>query len=108
MKLNEFFKTVGYDIDEILSYKSSDDKYLSWYKGFVNNFHKYYVYNGERQVFKNRYSLNLAKKICENFADFLMNEKVRITLGTDKNTKIINDLLRKNNNEKELKFGDEL
>ena len=37
-----------------------------------------------------------------------MNEKVRITLGTDKNTKIINDLLRKNNNEKELKFGDEL
>ena len=97
LKLKEFFKTIGYDIREILSYKSSDDKYLSWYKGFVNNFHKYYVYNGERQVFKNRYSLNLAKKICENFADFLMNEKVRVTLGTDKNTKIINDLLRKNN-----------
>ena len=32
----------------------------------MNNFHKYYVYSSNRQIFKNRYSLNLSNKICEN------------------------------------------
>lgn len=97
MKLIEFFKVQGYDISEVLSYRSNNDEYLSWYKGFVDKFHKYYVYNGEREVYKNRYSLGLAKKICENFADFLMNEKVKIKLGNDNDTKILNELLSDNN-----------
>ena len=97
MKLIEFFKIQGYDISEVLSYRSDNNEYLSWYKGFVDTFHKYYVYNGEREVYKNRYSLGLAKKICENFADFLMNEKVKINLGNDNDTKILNELLSNNN-----------
>lgn len=52
-------------------------KYVIFTEGFVDKFHKYYVYNDEREIYKNRYSLGLAKKICENFADFIMNEKVK-------------------------------
>ena len=97
MKLTEFFKQRGYDITDIINYHSQDKDYLGWYKGFVDKFHRYYVYNGERQIYKNRHSLSMPKKICENFADFLMNERVQITLGTDKHTKILNDLLDNNN-----------
>jgi hypothetical protein len=97
MKLEEFFKKIGFDISGIIGEYSETNKYLSWYRGFVDSFHKYYVYNGERQVFKNRYSLSIPKKICENFADFLMNERVKITLGKDESTKIINDILQINN-----------
>lgn len=97
MKIEDFFKLRGYDIKGIIEYQSNNSEYLGWYKGFVKNFHKYYVYNGEREVFKYRYTLNMPKKICESFADFLMNERVKITLGDDKSTKILNDLLIKNN-----------
>jgi A118 family predicted phage portal protein len=97
MKLEEFFKKIGFDISGIIGEYSQTDKYLSWYKGFVDSFHKYYVYNGERQVFKKRYSLSIPKKVCESFADFLMNERVKITLGKDENTEVINDILQINN-----------
>lgn len=97
MKLTDFFKSKGYDITDSITYHSQYSDYLGWYKGFVDKFHRYYVYNGERQIFKNRHSLSMPKKICENFADFLMNERVKITLGTDKDTKILNNLLDENN-----------
>ncbi|KAK8835452.1 hypothetical protein M9Y10_004556 [Tritrichomonas musculus] len=97
MKIEEFFKIRGYDIKGIIEYKSNNSEYLGWYKGFVENFHKYYIYNGEREVFNNRYTLNMPKKICESFADFLMNERVKITLGDDKSTDILNELLIKSN-----------
>lgn len=97
MKLIDFFKLKGYDISQIIEYQKNNVDYLDWYRGFVNNFHRYYVYNGENKVYKNRYALGMAKKICENFADFLISEKVKITLDNDKNTKTLNELLIKNN-----------
>ena len=97
MKLEEFFKFRGYDIQDIIKYKEKNSEYLGWYRGFVDKFHRYYTYNGERKVYKNRYTLGMGKTICENFASFLMNEKVKITLGDDKSTEILNDLLTKNN-----------
>lgn len=97
MKLEDFFKNIGYDIQDIERYKSKNDEYLGWYRGFVDKFHRYYTYNGERKVYKNRYTLKMGKTVCENFASLLMNEKVKITLGDDKSTQILDDLLTKNN-----------
>ena len=97
MKLEEFFKFRGYDIQDIIKYKEKNSEYLGWYRGFVDKFHRYYTYNGERKVYKNRYTLGMSKTICENFASFLMNEKVKITLGDDKSTEILDDLFTKNN-----------
>ncbi len=97
MKIEEFFKIRGYDIKGIIEYQSNNGEYLGWYRGFVDKFHRYYTYNGERKVYKDRYALGMGKTICENFASFLMNERVKITLGDDKSTDILNELLVKNN-----------
>lgn len=97
MNLNDFFKGIGYDISYTNSEFRTIDQFNQWYKGFVDSFHRYYVYNGEKQVTKNRFSLGMPKRICENFADLLMNERVKITLGTDNHTKIIDEILQANN-----------
>lgn len=52
----------------------------SWYKGNVTDFHNYEVWNGQNKVLCKRYSLGMAKKVCEDWANLLMNEKVKITL----------------------------
>ena len=38
----------------------------------------------------------MSKKICENFADLLMNEKVAITLGDDTSNRKLNEILTNN------------
>lgn len=54
----------------------------SWYQGNVQDFHRYRVYTGARSVNCRRYSLQMAKKVCEDWANLLINERVSITLGT--------------------------
>lgn len=55
-----------------------------WYRGKVDGFHDYRVWNGIKKVDCCRFSLGMPKKICEDWANLLMNEKVKITLEGDK------------------------
>ena len=58
----------------------------SWYNSNVKKFHRYKVYRGNgTSVNCTRYSLGMAKKVCEDMADLLLNEKVTVTLS-DKTT----------------------
>ena len=50
----------------------------SWYEGNVKHFHSYRVYNGQKRILCRRAGLGMAKKICEDWANLLMNERVRI------------------------------
>ena len=52
----------------------------SWYDGNVRSFHRYQVYNGLSHVDCRRYSMGMAKKVAEDWANLLLNEKVKITL----------------------------
>lgn len=52
-----------------------------WYAGFVDTFHKYSIYNGIQMVGMQRKSLRMAKFICEDWANLLLNEHVRIEAG---------------------------
>lgn len=61
------------------SFYSYIDQWLEWYKGKVEKFHKYNVYNGIQMVGKERYSLGMAKRVSEDWANLLMNEKVSIS-----------------------------
>ena len=58
------------------------ESWNSWYQGDVQDFHRYSVYTGARKVKCRRYSLQMAKKVCEDWANLLINERVSITLGT--------------------------
>lgn len=99
MNLQQFFSNEGYDISEKLNWEKYIDIWSSWYRGKVRRFHNYYIYNGQRKVKMEKKSLQGAKKVAEDWADLLFNEKVSINLQKDEDTKALNDILRQNNAE---------
>ena len=72
-------------------------EWKSWYQGDVKGFHNYRVRNGESMVNCKRYSLGMGKKLCEDWANLLMNEKVQITLEGQKEQEFIDRVLTENN-----------
>lgn len=92
IKLNELGYTTIPD-----NFYSKVYEWKSWYQGNVKGFHNYTVQNGERQVKCRRYSLGMGKKLCEDWANLLMNEKVQITLEGQKEQDFIDLVLTENN-----------
>lgn len=58
------------------------DEWLEWYQNDVKHFHTYNVYNGVKMLECKRLSLGMAKKICEDWANLVLNEKVAIKAGS--------------------------
>ena len=73
------------------------DTWAAWHKGNVKKFHTYRVHNGQKSVICKRYTLNMAKKVSEDWANLLMNEKVVITLEGEKEQDFFNRVCRDNN-----------
>ncbi len=71
------------------------DTWLDWYQGDVENFHTYKVYNGMTTTKQKRYRLGMAKKVCEDWANLLLNEKVSINAGDYEER--LNGILQSNN-----------
>lgn len=69
----------------------------SWYQGNVKGFHRYKRYNGHDWVTCDRVTLGMGKKVCEDWANLLMNEKVQITLEGQKEQTFIDRILTGNN-----------
>ena len=70
--------------------------WLQWYRGKVAGFHDYKVWNGQKKVDCCRFSLGMPKKICEDWANLLMNEKVKITLEGNKEQEFIDQVFNDN------------
>lgn len=70
-----------------------------WYRGSVNDFHFYNVKMADgKTVEKERRTLNMPKKVCEDFSKLEWSEKVEIKLDTDEATeRLINVLDSKEN-----------
>lgn len=73
------------------------EAWREWYRGDVPSFHRYTVFNGLDHVTCNRYSLGMGKKVAEDWANLLMNEKVQITLEGEKEQAFFDDVCRRNN-----------
>lgn len=71
------------------------DEWLDWYQGDVENFHTYKIYNGMTTTKQKRYRLGMAKKVCEDWANLMLNEKVAINAGEYE--KRLNEILQRNN-----------
>lgn len=71
------------------------DEWLEWYQGEVNKFHNYKIYNGVVTTEHKRYRLGMAKKVCEDWANLLLNEKVSINAGDYEDR--LKDILQANN-----------
>lgn len=84
-------------------YTTVDDDYYarialwqSWYQGKVNSFHTYSQYNGQRKVTRQRKTMGMAKRFCEDWAALLLNEKVRINVGNQTAQAAIDEILKNN------------
>lgn len=80
----------------------------SWYDGDVKSFHTYKVYNGQKTVKVHRNTLGMGKKVCEDWANLLMNERVHITLEGEKEQQFFDDVCLKNNFEEKANEMQEL
>lgn len=97
MNILEKLKALGFNTVPEEFYKQNVDVWESWYKGKVNAFHKYKLYNGKKYVHLERYSVGMGKKVCEDWANLLMNEKVKITLEGEAEQEFFDSVCRENN-----------
>jgi phage portal protein, SPP1 gp6-like len=89
-------KSLGYKTVDMDFYRKVEE-WKSWYIGDVKDFHRYTVYNGSSNVKCKRYSLQMGKKIPEDWANLLMNEKVSITLEGQKEQEFVDRIFEENN-----------
>lgn len=68
-------------------------EWKSWYSGKVKKFHRYTIYNGKKRVPMERMTLGMPKKVCEDWANLLMNEKTDIVLPNEADQKTLNNIL---------------
>lgn len=53
----------------------------AWWCGYVKAVHQYYELEGDRKLERKLYSMKMAKKICEDWASILLNEKTEIAIA---------------------------
>lgn len=97
MKLEKFLQdTYGYNPEVKDNLSTFVEQWKSWYQGNVKSFHNYFIYNGKRKVKQQRYTMNMAKEISEEWADIIWSEKCRISFEDEKAqenaNKLINEL----------------
>ena len=96
MNIADKLKSLGYKTVDMDFYRKVEE-WKSWYIGDVKDFHRYTVYNGSSNVKCKRYSLQMGKKIPEDWANLLMNEKVSITLEGQKEQEFVDRIFEENN-----------
>ena len=79
--IKEILNKSGYSVDYIDETSQHILENLEWYQNNVKKFHQYKVYNGVNVVTEKMFRLGMAKKVCEDWATLLLNEKVSIKAG---------------------------
>lgn len=96
MDVRKYLNNAGYDTVDA-SFYSLIRVWKSWYVGDVNKFHRYKMYNGKEHVPCRRLSLGMAKKMSEDIADLLLNERVQITIQDEDTNEFVMGVLDDNN-----------
>lgn len=94
MNIFNYFKDKGIDAPDISFYKKIEE-WDSWYRGNVRNFSFYKVYTGQgNYTRRKRKTLGMAKRVCEDIADLLLNERVKIKVAGEKNQEFADKILQ--------------
>ena len=78
---------------DVLALPEQTDMWAQWYAGDVKDFHSYQDYNGVKKLTCHRRTLNMAKKVCEDWANLLLNEKTQVTYGEGNEQEQFDELL---------------
>lgn len=92
----KYFKEKGIDTIDSSFYRQIN-VWESWYKGNVQKFHFYKVYNGSNTIRCRRLSLGMAKKVSEDIADLLLNERVKFVISKSDTTAAFVETVLRNN-----------
>ena len=96
MNIFSYFKQIGVDTVDASFYRKIDE-WISWYNSNVRKFSFYKVYTG-RGTYKKcqRKSMGMAKKLSEDIADLLLNERVAITVSDNETQNFVQMVLENN------------
>ena len=97
-KVKEYLVQQGYRAVPDETYEHIDE-WLEWYQNDVAKFHHYKLYNGMVTTNQERHKLGMAKTVCEDWANLLLNERVVINAG-DYNERLA-EILKGNNFQKQ-------
>lgn len=79
------------------SFYAKITEWESWYAGNVKRFTYYKVYTGRGCYSRcRRHSLGMAKKVCEDMADLLLNERVTVVLDDQNTDAFVHRVLKAN------------
>lgn len=96
MDIFNYFREKGIDTLDSSFYRQIE-VWRSWYNSNVRKFHRYRVYRGNgSSVNCTRYALGMAKKVCEDMADLLLNERVVITMDDQTTDAFVKEVLEAN------------
>ncbi|MFA7636771.1 MAG: phage portal protein [Monoglobales bacterium] len=94
--IRKYLKSMGYSLIGP-EYYSQIHEWLKWYSGKVPSFHEYSQFNGKKSVKRSRCSLGMSKKVCEDWADLLLNEKTDIRVSNEEADEFLKEVLERNN-----------
>lgn len=81
MTIFEYFRKKGIETADASFYRKIEE-WKSWYNANVPRHSTYCIYTGQgEKVRRRRKSIGMAKMVCEDIADLLINEKVEIVLS---------------------------
>ena len=96
MNIFSYFRKAGIDTVDTSFYQKINE-WISWYNSNVRGFSFYKAYTGRGTYNRcRRKSMGMAKKLSEDIADLLLNEKVMITLEDDATQKFVQEILDEN------------
>lgn len=96
MNIFNYFRKKGIDTVDASFYRKIDE-WISWYNSNVKQFTYYKVYSGRGTCKRcRRKSMGMAKKLSEDIADLLLNERVMITLEDESTQKFVKKVLNDN------------
>ena len=97
MDIISILNKLGYKTVSAKFYQDNITLWRDWYVGKVDSFHKYNVYNGVNMVGCMRKTLGMSKKVSEDKANLLLNEKVEINLENENSQDKLDKVLFDNN-----------
>lgn len=90
--IDKWLEDQGYRMVDT-EYRQNIQTFREWFFGYCPKFHDYKIQSGKTKRGLKRYSLGMAKTVCEDYATLLLNEKVQITADGFNG---LDDLLRDN------------
>lgn len=96
MNIFNYFSKLGIDTVDTSFYRKIDE-WKSWYEGNVKGFQFYRVYTGQGETQRRRRkTMGMAKKVCEDIADLMLNEHVQIIVDDERTGQFVDQILEEN------------